>query len=122
MCAVLWARSLTLCLRFFVPCACAAIGRGMNDVAFRAHAIQASMEQMLHAAALPVLSDVQLKVPGLTSMQLFPDPIPDVFVGQPLLVSGKFTGVWPEHIELIGTLPSGEGTWGACFMVAASLR
>lgn len=34
----------------------------MNDVAFRAHAIQASMEQMLHAAALPILSDVSLQV------------------------------------------------------------
>jgi len=80
----------------------------MTDVAFRAHAIQASMEQMLHAAALPILSDVELRVPGLTSMQLFPNPIPDVFVGQPLLVSGKFSGIWPEQIELIGTLPSGE--------------
>lgn len=80
----------------------------MNDVAFRAHAIQASMEQMLHAAALPILSDVQLVVSGLSHLQLFPDPIPDVFVGQPLLVSGKFAGVWPEQIHLTGMLPNGE--------------
>lgn len=98
-----------------VPVAVAAIGRGINDVAFRAHAIQATMEQMLHAAALPILSDVQLSVPGLTYMQLFPDPIPDVFVGQPLLVSGKFAGPWPEQIQMTGTLPSGEreyDRWG----------
>lgn len=86
----------------------AAIGRGMNDVAFRAHAIQASMEQMLHAAALPILSDVHLQISGLSHLQLFPEPIPDVFVGQPLLVSGKFAGVWPEKIYLKGTLASGE--------------
>jgi hypothetical protein len=40
----------------------AAIGRGMNDVAFRPHAIQSVMERMLAAAALPMLSDVQIRV------------------------------------------------------------
>lgn len=107
-----------------LPCCAAAIGRGMNDVAFRAHAIQATMEQMLHAAALPILSDVQLSVPGLSHLQLFPDPIPDVFVGQPLLVSGKFAGPWPELIHISGTLPSGEREWGAGgqgFMAAAAV-
>lgn len=107
-----------------LPCCAAVIGRGMNDVAFRAHAIQATMEQMLHAAALPILSDVQLSVPGLSHLQLFPDPIPDVFVGQPLLVSGKFAGPWPELIHISGTLPSGEREWGTGgqgFMAAAAV-
>jgi hypothetical protein len=89
--------------------ACAAIGRGMNDVAFRAHAIQASIERMLNAAALPVLTDLKLEIQGLTHLELFPDPIPDVFVGQPLLVSGKFAGQWPEAVHLVGMLPTGEG-------------
>jgi hypothetical protein len=34
----------------------------MNDVAFRPHAIQSVMERMLAAAALPMLSDVQIRV------------------------------------------------------------
>jgi hypothetical protein len=34
----------------------------MNDVAFRPHAIQSGMERMLAAAALPMLSDVQIRV------------------------------------------------------------
>lgn len=95
----------------------AAIGRGMNEVAFRAHAIQASMEQMLHAAALPILSDVQLVVPGVSQLRLCPDPIPDVFVGQPLLVSGKYAGDWPEKVYLIGTMPSGEGGCCCCCLL-----
>lgn len=40
----------------------AAIGRGMNDVAFRPHAIQSVMDRILAAAALPMLSDVQIRV------------------------------------------------------------
>ncbi|WIA34758.1 hypothetical protein OEZ86_013065 [Tetradesmus obliquus] len=86
----------------------AAIGRGMNDVAFRPHAIQAVMERMLAAAAMPMLSDVQIRVQGLTQVELYPFPIPDVFVGQPLLVSGKFEGDWPESVEICGTLPDGN--------------
>lgn len=49
-----------------------------------------------------------LQVPGLSYIKMFPNPIPDVFVGQPLLVSGKYAGMWPEQVELVGTLPSGE--------------
>eukprot|EP00879_Flechtneria_rotunda_P001855 GHRR01002023.1.p1 GENE.GHRR01002023.1~~GHRR01002023.1.p1 ORF type:complete len:570 (+),score=126.11 GHRR01002023.1:3309-5018(+) len=83
----------------------AAIGRGMNDVAFRPHAIQPVMERMLAAAALPMLSDVQISIQGLDSVELYPFPIPDVFVGQPLLVSGKFEGDWPETVDICGILP-----------------
>jgi hypothetical protein len=45
---------------------------------------------------------------GLTQVELYPFPIPDVFVGQPLLVSGKFEGDWPETVEICGTLPDGN--------------
>ncbi|KAF8061371.1 ITIH5 [Scenedesmus sp. PABB004] len=85
----------------------AALGRGMAGLAFRPHAIQAGMEAMLAAAALPMLSDVHIRVEGLTSVELYPFPIPDVFVGCPLLVSGKFEGDWPESVEIAGTLPDG---------------
>jgi hypothetical protein len=82
----------------------AALGRGLSDVAFRPHAIRAVMERMLAAAALPVLSDVTLCVQGLRDLQLYPFPIPDVFVGGPLLVSGKFEGEWPEQSEVRGIM------------------
>jgi hypothetical protein len=48
---------------------------------------------------------------GLTQVELYPFPIPDVFVGQPLLVSGKFEGDWPETVEICGTLPDGNSEW-----------
>eukprot|EP00878_Enallax_costatus_P029611 GHUV01032139.1.p1 GENE.GHUV01032139.1~~GHUV01032139.1.p1 ORF type:complete len:205 (-),score=25.47 GHUV01032139.1:411-1025(-) len=96
----------------------AAIGRGMNDVAFRPHAIQSVMERMLAAAALPMLSDVQIIVPGLQQVELFPFPIPDVFVGQMLLVSGKFEGDWPETVDISGTLPDGSSKYTCCCTLA----
>jgi hypothetical protein len=41
-------------------------------------------------------------------VELYPFPIPDLFVGQPLLVSGKFEGDWPDAVEICGILPDGD--------------
>jgi hypothetical protein len=45
-------------------------------------------------------------------MELLPPILPDVFCGQPLLVVGKYEGVWPAEAQLRGVLPTGEGGWG----------
>lgn len=89
------------------------MGRGMSGFAFRLEAIQSSLEGMLQGAALPILSDLQLQVVGPHYLRLFPDPLPDVFVGQPLLVSGSYAGPWGEQVHLTGLLPSGEREWSS---------
>ncbi|GMH45075.1 hypothetical protein BSKO_13032 [Bryopsis sp. KO-2023] len=88
----------------------AVIGRGQFDVAFRPHSIQTQMERMLQAASKPVLTEVSVSIADITSAELYPFPIPDLFVGLPLLVSGKYEGVFPMSIQLNGRLPTGE-TW-----------
>lgn len=95
------------CNHFFLK-QLSVIGRGMFDMAFRPHSIQIQMERMLLAASAPVLTGVTLSIPGLTSCELYPFPIPDLFCGLPLLITGKFEGVWPESIQLNGTLPDGQ--------------
>jgi hypothetical protein len=45
----------------------------------------------------------------VSSCELFPQYIPDLFCGQPLLVVGKYEGTWPEEAQLRGLLPTGEG-------------
>lgn len=79
-------------------------------MAFRPHAIQSQMERMLQAASKPVLTEVSISIADITSAELYPFPIPDLFVGLPLLVSGKYEGVFPLSIQLNGRLPTGE-TW-----------
>jgi hypothetical protein len=46
---------------------------------------------------------------GVSSCELFPQFIPDLFCGQPLLVVGKYEGDWPQDAQLRGVLPTGEG-------------
>ncbi len=45
---------------------------------------------------------------GITSCESYPSPLPDLFTGLPLLVSGRFTGAWPESVVLRGLLPDGK--------------
>eukprot|EP00210_Caulerpa_lentillifera_P006474 g6186.t1 len=84
------------------------IGRGQFDVAFRPFAIQTQMERMLQAASMPVLTEVSITIADLEDVELYPFPIPDLFVGLPILVSGKYSGTFPPTLQLNGRLPSGE--------------
>lgn len=87
----------------------ATLGRGVFDVAFRLHNIGALMQRMMVSCSKPLLSDVTLSLPGVTSAELYPHPIPDLFCGLPLLVCGKYEGAWPEAgVVLGGRLPSGQ--------------
>lgn len=37
-------------------------------------------------------------------LQLFPSQIPDITLGQPLILSGRYKGQFPDEVELRGTL------------------
>ena len=56
---------------------------------------------------LQCYAQVELEVSGITSCESYPSPLPDLFTGLPLLVSGRFTGAWPESVVLRGLLPDG---------------
>lgn len=42
--------------------------------------------------------------------QMYPFPIPDLFCGNPLVVSGKFKGSFPDSITVFGLMPD-QSTW-----------
>ena len=52
----------------------------------------------------PVLADPELKVKGngVTVQQMYPQPLPDIFNGDQVVVAGKFKGSGPVSIELSG--------------------
>ncbi len=41
----------------------------------------------------------------LCGCQVYPFPIPDLFCGNPLVVSGRFHGKFPRSIKVVGMLP-----------------
>lgn len=99
----------------------ATLGRGFFDVAFRPHHIFQQVTGMMIAAQKPVLSNLTVTIPGVSSCELFPYPIPDLFCGQPVLVCGKWEGNWPEAITLNGALPNGQ-VWSLQIKTNATTR
>lgn len=96
------------CNHFFLK-QLSTMGRGMSDAAFVPNRILSQMERMLEAAAKPVLTDVSLKMEGLPpGVEVYPFPIPDLFCGRPLIISGKYNGTMPKTISLHGSLPGGD--------------
>lgn len=43
-------------------------------------------------------------------LQMYPFPIPDLFCGNPLVVSGKYQGTFPDSITIFGLMPD-QSTW-----------
>ncbi|XP_073388005.1 uncharacterized protein [Physcomitrium patens] len=87
----------------------AVIGRGMNEVAFKSDKIRGQMERMLVATAAPVLTNIGLaRLPD--NCEVYPFPIPDLFCGNPLIISGKFYGKFPDSLIVMGLMPD-QSTW-----------
>lgn len=88
----------------------AQIGRGFSDIVVYKERICAQMTQLLGMASQPVLTNVELSLPGVKSVELYPFPLPDLFMGAPLTVSGKYRGRFPDVVTLKGDLAD-QKTW-----------
>lgn len=61
------------------------------------------------SAEKPLLTDVYIEISdGVSDVELYPFPIPDLFSGRPLVVSGRFNGTWPGTVRVGGYLPDGR--------------
>lgn len=60
-------------------------------------------------ANCPVLTDVSIDIEGVEECEIYPFPIPDLFLGAPIILSGKYqNAVFPSQVELTGTLATGQ--------------
>eukprot|EP00898_Chlorokybus_atmophyticus_P000257 jgi/Chlat1/1231/Chrsp115S01679 len=97
------------CNHFFLKML-AQLGRGLCDIAYNPGKLRGQMERLLVAAATPVLTDVAVGIPGLLhGCEVYPNPVPDLFCGAPLLVAGRFVDAFPQDdVTLRGRLPNGS--------------
>lgn len=87
----------------------AQIGRGWTEVAFKSDEIYGGMFSLLSAATTPVLTDLRIQITGaVRDVELYPYPIPDLYVGKPIVVSGRFRGTFPPQARLLGVGPDGK--------------
>eukprot|EP01043_Picozoa_sp_COSAG02_P039971 COSAG02_NODE_3197_length_7187_cov_2.437923_3_plen_217_part_00 len=60
-------------------------------------------------ANCPVLTDVSIDIEGVDECEIYPFPIPDLFLGAPIILSGKYqNATFPSQVQLTGTLATGQ--------------
>eukprot|EP00736_Rhodelphis_marinus_P014493 Rmarinus@m.24611 len=100
----------------------AELGRGFYDLAFNPEKIFLQMSSLLEKASAPILTDVSLGIQGVSNVEIYPFPVPDLFIGAPLLICGKFSGQFPTTVMLQGRHSSGQALQIPVQAVASSVN
>ncbi|ESW07417.1 hypothetical protein PHAVU_010G128200 [Phaseolus vulgaris] len=83
----------------------AQIGRGHYDCAHDLDSIEFRMQRLFSTASSVIVADVTIEsLESLDSHELFPSHIQDISSGSPLILSGRYTGTFPELVKVTGTL------------------
>uniref|UniRef100_A0A1J3CYW8 von Willebrand factor A domain-containing protein n=1 Tax=Noccaea caerulescens TaxID=107243 RepID=A0A1J3CYW8_NOCCA len=94
----------SFCNQYFLQML-ARLGNGYYDGTNNTDLFEHQMTRLFDSATTTIVANVTfdaLKL--LRSVELFPSQIPDITLGQPLILSGRYKGEFPDEVELRGTL------------------
>ncbi|KZV47135.1 poly [Dorcoceras hygrometricum] len=84
----------------------ATIGRGHYDSAIDVDSIEVRMEGLFARATSIFLANISFEnIDELDNLEVFPSRIPDLSTKSPLIVSGRYSGTFPEILKVKGMLP-----------------
>ena len=75
---------------------------GLNDSATDV------MDRFFESVSHPALTDITIDWGGLQATEVYPAVTPDLFVGRPVILTGKFQGRGTSEIRVKGRLANGE--------------
>ncbi|MCG8352310.1 MAG: VWA domain-containing protein [Chloroflexales bacterium] len=78
----------------------AEVGRGVVEYIFPGQAIEDAVQRFQNRAAFPVLTDLQIDWGGMSVTDALPDPLPDLYAGQPLLLLARFRNPQPRQTQV----------------------
>ena len=78
-------------------------GRGTHTYIGRLDEVQAKMTELFKKIQSPVLTDLALEWPGSLALESWPQKIPDLYQGEPLLITLRATSL-PEHLTISGRI------------------
>lgn len=100
----------------------AGIGRGMNGAAYSPETVEKKMFDLLRASKTPILTNIAVGIPqSAQGVEILPFPVPDLFAGAPVMISGKCVGGLPATIEIQGRV-AGGAVWQRSIPVALDLQ
>ncbi|KAM0936238.1 putative von Willebrand factor, type A, von Willebrand factor A-like domain superfamily [Dioscorea sansibarensis] len=83
----------------------ASVGRGLYGAAYDPDLIEVEMQRWLRRASSPISANVEVEVfDCLDAFEMYPQRIPDLSVGCPLIVFGRYQGKIPDIIKVKGIL------------------
>ena len=85
----------------------AAFGRGTYTYIGKAGEVKEKMDALFSKLDSPVLSNITLQWPGNISMESWPQKIPDLYLGEPLILSIKAKSL-PKTVSLLGQISGSE--------------
>jgi Ca-activated chloride channel family protein len=92
-------------------------GRGVSMFMRQGGDAAKTMQDFYSYIDAPVITDIQLKFNGVAVCEIVPDNLPDLFAGQPLVITGKYAGAGNGVLTIIGNLP-GKRTYTSTVDVA----
>jgi Ca-activated chloride channel family protein len=86
----------------------ARLGNGAATYAGLQNDSRAMMESFWERVSCPALSNIHIEWGGLRLSENFPQAVPDLIVGRPILLTGRFKGAMPPTIRLAGKVGPNE--------------
>eukprot|EP01062_Namystynia_karyoxenos_P037759 TRINITY_DN27471_c0_g1_i1.p1 TRINITY_DN27471_c0_g1~~TRINITY_DN27471_c0_g1_i1.p1 ORF type:complete len:873 (+),score=120.08 TRINITY_DN27471_c0_g1_i1:100-2718(+) len=89
----------------------AKVGRGYSGSSLTLHSVQHKIKRLVEQASQPLITDLALTTEfgQLPDCELYPHPFPDLFGGQPAIVSGMCSrATLPDVLHITGQAPRGQ--------------
>ena len=83
-------------------------GRGTFTYIGAVSEVQEKMTALFRKLEAPALTDLRLELPGIAAAEVLPDPVPDLYIGEPVVVAFN-AATLPAHAVLRGRF--GATTW-----------
>jgi len=82
----------------------ARLGRGVCAILTLDESSEKAVDALYRRIERPALSDIRIDWGAMAATQVSPNPLPDLFVGRPMIVSGRFSGRGAAKVRLSGTV------------------
>jgi Ca-activated chloride channel family protein len=87
--------------RYFLE-ALARVGRGVSTFVTLDESTERAADLLFQRIEHPALTDLKIDWGAMGVNEIYPQPLPDLFVGSPVILTGRFKGQGPAKIQLSG--------------------
>lgn len=98
----------------------AQFGRGTFTFIGSEGEVAARMQALFNKLESPVLSDLEVQWPAGVDVEVWPERLPDLYLGEPLLLSARITGGLPQPTEMVIRGQQADRPWSRTLTLQGS--